>query len=107
MRSRSDRRGYALLLVIIFVVLFLAMLGVVWRQTASVLRVETLRAIQARRDQGCLLAAVQGIHYLEQNTTPTSPQTFTVNGRFFTVTFLQDPVDATKWTVRAVPAATP
>jgi hypothetical protein len=106
-RRRPDRRGYALVLVCIFVILFLAMLGVAWRQTASVLRIESLRAVQTRRDQGCLLAAVQGIHYLEQNISPSSPQTYTIGGRSFTVTLTQDTVDTAQWTVRAVPTATP
>jgi hypothetical protein len=101
----SKRRGYALTLVIIFLVLFLAMLGMAYRQTAAVLRVETVRSVQTRRDQGCLLAAVQCIHYLETATSPTSPQVFTVNGfpNTFTVTFSQDLVDHTVWTITAVP----
>jgi hypothetical protein len=103
--KRPARRGYALLLVIVFLVLFLAMLGTAWRQVASVLRVETVRAVQTRRDQGCLLAAVKGIHYLEETATPSSPQVFVVDGFStpFTVTFTQDSVDPTLWTVKAVP----
>lgn len=98
------RRGYALMLTCIFVILFLAMLGVVWRQTASILRIESLRAVQTRRDQGCLLAAVQGIHYLEQTSSPAPAQSYTIDGRTYTVTFVQDTADTTQWTVRAVPA---
>jgi hypothetical protein len=97
------RRAYALMLVLVFVVLFLAMLGVAWRQMASVLRIEAVRSNQIRRDQGCLLAAIQGIHYLEQNASPESPQVFTVGGRSFTVTFEQDLENTDTWTVNAVP----
>jgi len=108
-RKPSARRGYALILVIVFLVIFLAMLGTAWRQVASVLRVETIRAVQTRRDQGCLLAAVRGIHYLEETTTPSSPQEFIIDGfsNTFTVTFVQDPADTTIWTVKAVPTPTP
>ena len=90
-RKRSARRGYALLMVIVFLVLFLAMLGTAWRQVASVLRVETVRAVQTRRDQGCLLAAIQGIHELEASGTPSSnPWYPVVDGKSYTVTFTQD-----------------
>ena len=108
-RKPSARRGYALVLVIVFLVIFLAMLGTAWRHVASVLRVETVRAVQTRRDQGCLLAAVKGMHILETTATPTSPTTVSgliVDGftdYTFTVTFVQDAGDSTKWTVKAVP----
>jgi hypothetical protein len=107
--SRSPRRGYALLLVIVFLVLFLAMLGTAWRQVASVLRVESVRYTQTRRDQGCLLAAVQGIHYLEETATPDASRVFTIPGftNTFTVTFTQDPVHTTEWTIKAKPTTLP
>ena len=106
-RKPSARRGYARMLVIVFLVIFLAMLGTAWRQVASVLRVETVRAVQTRRDQGCLQAAVKGMHYLEQTATPSSPQEFIIDGfsNTFTVTFVQDAHDPTIWTVTAVPTS--
>jgi hypothetical protein len=84
------RRAYALMLVLIFVALFLAMLGVAWRQMASVLRIEKVRTNQIQRDQGCLLAAVQGIHYLEANSPTDSPIT-----KYFTYT--KDANDVKIW----------
>jgi hypothetical protein len=91
-------------LVIVFLVLFLAMLGTAWRQVASVLRVETVRAVQTHRDQGCLLAAIWGLHELEAAGTATSPSyPPPIDGKYYTVTFTQDPVDSTQWTVNAVP----
>jgi len=102
--KRSARRGYALLLVIVFLVLFLAMLGTAWRQVASVLRVETARKVQTQRDQGCLLAAIWGMHELEAAGTATSPSySLPIDGKSYTVTFTQDPVDLTIWTVKATP----
>jgi hypothetical protein len=106
MKRRPSRRGgYALMLVIVFLVIFLALLGTAWRHVASVLRVETVRAIQTRRDQGCLLAVIKGMHYLEDTATPSSPQEFAIDGfsNTFTVTFEQDSGDPTIWTIKAVP----
>ncbi len=104
-RKRSNRRGYAMMLVLAFLVLFLAMLGAAWRQAGSIVRIETLRSVQARRDGGAMLAAVKGIHYLEDTPSPSSPQVFIVDGfsNTFTVTFTQDPDDPTLWTVKAAP----
>jgi hypothetical protein len=104
---RPARHGYALMLVMIFVVIFLAMLGVTWRQVASVLRIETVRQSQVRRDQGCLTAAVQGIHLLESAPITSSPYVWntTVDGKPYTVTFTENPGDSTLWTVEAVPTS--
>jgi hypothetical protein len=108
-REPSARRGYALMLVIVFLVLFLAMLGIAWRQVASVLRVETVRAVQTRRDQGCLLAAIQVMHLLEENPALTSPQESIVVPGFedslFTVTFEKDTSTPPIWTIMAKPTA--
>jgi hypothetical protein len=105
--KRPARRGYALMLVMIFVILFLATLGVAWRQVKSVLRIETVRATQMRRDQGCLPAVVRAIHFLETTMPGSSPYVWntTVDGRAFTVTLTQqDPTDLTIWTIEAVPS---
>jgi hypothetical protein len=106
-KRRPARRGYALMLVMLFVVLFLVMLGVTWRQVASVLRIETVRQSQVRRDRGCLLAVVQGIHFMETTPPAASPYVWgtTIDGKSFTVTFTQDPGDSTLWTVEAVPSS--
>jgi hypothetical protein len=112
---RSNRRGYALMLVIVFVALFLTMLGLAWRQTSSLLRVETIRAIQSRRDRGCLLAAVRGIHYLEkcqaEAAVPEAAQAYYIDGfpNTFTVTFTLEAASggSKTWSVTAKPTATP
>jgi hypothetical protein len=106
-RRRQARHGYALMLVMVFVVLFLAMLGVAWRQVASVLRVETVRQTQARRDRGCLQAVVNGIQHLDATPTIASGEVWstTIDGRSFNVTFTQpEPTDTTIWSVDAVPS---
>jgi hypothetical protein len=112
--SRQKRRGYALMLVIVFVALFLTMLGLTWRQTSSLLRVETVRAMQIRRDRGCLLAAIRGVHYLEKckasTTTPDASQMYYIDGfpQTFTVTFTVESTGGgtTTWSVKAVPTST-
>ena len=46
------RRGYAMALVLMFIVLFLAMLGVVCRELAGALRIESLHSLEVQRDKG-------------------------------------------------------
>jgi hypothetical protein len=64
-RGSSQRRGYALVLVCFFVVLFLSLLGVAWRQTASALRIASLQAIQTQRDTGSVRALSLAMQMLE------------------------------------------
>lgn len=110
--SRPNRRGYALMLVVIFVALFLTMLGLSWRHTASLLRVETVRAVQMRRDRGCLQAAIQGIHYLEKckvsGDTPSTQQ-FLIDGfsKTFDVSFSNEGVSGGSTTWKIIAAPTP
>jgi hypothetical protein len=74
-RGTTPRRGYALVLVCFFVVLFLALLGVAWRQMASVLRMASLQPIQTignntsifqtQRDPGSVPALALAVQMLE------------------------------------------
>jgi hypothetical protein len=64
-RGYSQRRGYALVLVCFFVVLFLSLLGVAWRQMASALRIASLQSIQTQRDTGSIRALALGMQMLE------------------------------------------
>lgn len=74
----SPRHGYALMQVLVFGVLFLVLLGVAYRQTASVLRVETVRVQQAQRDQGSVAAVALGLDLLETGLPPSDPYSCTV-----------------------------
>ncbi len=102
-RKRSTRRGFALLLVMIFVVLFLAVLGVAWRRMASALRIASVRTVQTQRDQGSTVAMALAMHLLETGVPPGSPYACgvtipTSTGlRCYTVTFTA--VGETGWTV--------
>ena len=64
-RHLPKRRGYALVLVFVFIVLFLAILGVAWRQMASALRIASLQTIQVQRDDGSIHALALALHLLE------------------------------------------
>ena len=108
MRSRpSPRRGYALVQVVVFVVVFLMMLGIAYRQIASVLRVETVRVQQSQRDQGSVVAVACGLTLLETGLPPSDPYTClvsvnTVVGlRSSLVTFTS--TGSGTWSVRAAP----
>ncbi|MEN6405216.1 MAG: hypothetical protein ABFC77_01970 [Thermoguttaceae bacterium] len=60
-----NRRGYALMLTMIFVVFFGAVLGIAWRQIASALRVEQFGEMRRQCDRGTLQAAAAAMKVLE------------------------------------------
>ncbi len=61
----SRRRGYALMLVMVFMVLFGAMLGVAWRRVASALRVEHVLAVRTIADLGSIQALDLALRVIE------------------------------------------
>ena len=63
--SASSRRGTALLLVMLFVVLFSAMLGVAWRRVASAISTEHLSNVRQRCDNGSIQVLAQAMKVLE------------------------------------------
>lgn len=64
-RRRSNRRGYALMLVIVFVVLFTAVLGVAWRRVASALRIEHVCEVRKQCDAGSIQVLAHAMRVLE------------------------------------------
>ena len=64
MRPTSARSGYAMMLVLVFIVLFLALLGVAYRQTAAALRIESVRSLQIQRDEGSIHALARALALL-------------------------------------------
>ena len=64
-RRQPNRRGYALMLVIVFVVLFSAILGVAWRRVASALRVEHLSEVRKQCDSGSVQVLASAMKLLE------------------------------------------
>jgi Tfp pilus assembly protein PilX len=72
----SDRRrGYALPVVLIFLILLFALWSTVYRTTSSLLRIEANRASQQSRDQGAMNALAQAIQLLQYSapSDPTNP----------------------------------
>jgi hypothetical protein len=61
----SNRQGYALVLVLIFVVLFTAILGVAWRRVASALRIEHISEVRKQCDKGSIQVLAQAMKVLE------------------------------------------
>jgi hypothetical protein len=117
MRQRSDRRGYALLLVIVFVVLFSAILGVAWRRVASAFRIENAGTVRRLADTRGLQGLADAMNLLESrlewdqaNSTfaladapDGSPFAYTIGrgDKYCDVNITRDPAIAvgTKWNV--------
>jgi hypothetical protein len=103
------RRGYALVLVLVFMVLLVSLTSMAYRQVASALRIESVRALQTIRDEGSLQAAAQALALLQTGLPPSSPYLCgatieTPTGqRVYEVTFTSP--DNINWTIHAVLAA--
>lgn len=88
----ARRRGYALLLVLLFNVLFLMLLGVAFRQMASALRVATINKEQVQRDGGVTCALARAMRMLETGRPPLGSDSYyqcytTVGSDFYLLTF--------------------
>ena len=68
----DPRRGYAMTIVLVFLILMFALWGAVYRTTSSLLRIETNRVSQQTRDQGAINALAQAVQLLEYGK-PSSP----------------------------------
>lgn len=107
MRTKSARSGFAMMLVLVFIVLFLTMLGVACRRTAAALRIESVRALQVQRDEGSLHALARGLALLETGLPPSDPYACGVvidtseGARSFTVTFTSE--GGNNWSVTSSP----
>jgi Tfp pilus assembly protein PilX len=64
-RVTEARRGYALTVALIFLILLCALWSTVFRTTSSVIRIETNRLLQQSRDQGALNALARAIQLLQ------------------------------------------
>jgi len=107
MKSVPTRNGYALAIVLIFMILLLSLSSVAFRHIAAALRVESVHAEQVIRDQGSLNAVAQGLALLQTGPPPTNPfvggvTIDTSSGqRDYTVTMSS--VDEGTWTINAIP----
>ena len=67
---RWDRRGYALVLVAAFSLLFVTFMGVAWRQLASTIGTFSARSDQMQQDQGTVMALADAMRALEVGPPP-------------------------------------
>lgn len=72
-RRIPHRRGYALIMVAIFCVLFVTIMGVAWRHLASTIRTFHARSNQIYQDQGAIMALAEAMRALEVGPPPFTP----------------------------------
>jgi hypothetical protein len=108
MRPRPQRRGYAMVVVVMFVILFLGLWSLAARQVSSLLRVEQARAHRVARDVTNLparRALAQALAALQVGYPPRNPYNcqVSIDGNPFTLTFTIDPSsnDPHAWEVKA------
>ncbi len=105
--KRSRLSGYALVLVMVFMVLMLSLASVAYRQLAGMMCVEAVRSTHVVRDQGSLEALAMGLALLQTGNPPTNPYVCgvtldTLTGpKAFTVTMSSATVG--QWTVSSAP----
>jgi hypothetical protein len=111
MKTRPPRRGYAMVLVLVFIALMLTFYSVAYRHVAAALRAETVRTLQRQRDEGSIAAVARGLTLLETGLPPSNPYTCAtmvgtpLQERSFTVTFTSETEGV--WLVHAAPTEWP
>jgi len=109
MKHQQNRAGYAMLLVLAFIVFFFSLLAIGSSQLSSFLRSQTVQKERTRCDEGSTTAVARGLALLETGYPATSPYVCgvtltTSDGDLqFTVTFTY--LGSNKWTVNARPTA--
>jgi len=107
MKRTARRGGYAIVLVLVFMVLLLTLSSVAYRHVAAALRVESVRSAQVLRDEGTIHALALGLALLETGLPPTDPYVCGVTietscgPRSYTVTMTSE--DVGQWTVQSIP----
>ena len=107
MRAKTDRSGYAMMLVLVFIVLFLSFWSIAYRQTAAALRIECTQVLQRQRDEGSIHALARALALLETGLPPTDPYVCGVTidtstgERSYAVTFSSE--GENHWSVQAAP----
>lgn len=103
-----------MLLVMVFVVLYTAILGVAWRRVASALRVECLSEVRRQEDRGSIQVLAQAMKVLETrlcwdaannaaelagSTDSTIVYSKTLDAKYYTIAFTRMNEIGTKWSV--------
>ena len=109
-RRRHQRRGYAMVMVVLFVTLMLGLWGLASREIGAMLRIEQARAARVKRDMDTLpakMALARAMAALEVGFPPSSPMTrgLKVGNSFFSLTFVRDPHQPDEWIIQVAPAA--
>jgi type II secretory pathway component PulJ len=123
-RHPSQRRGYALLLVMACVILFTAVLGVAWRRVASALRIEHVCEIRRQCDEGSIQVLAKAVQVLETRLRRNSTTSARIDGvdslaityryqsdslpnpsQWYTITFTRTNSDGTQWAVSVATSA--
>ncbi len=111
MRTGTPRRGYAMVMALVFIALLLSIYSVAYRQVGAALRIETARTLLRQRDEGSVQALARGLALLETGLPPQNPYACAVTidtstgERSFTVTFSSEA--ANNWSVHAAPTQPP
>jgi hypothetical protein len=108
MKTSTGRRGYALVMVLLFLTLFMGLWGIAGRQIGTMLRIEQARVRQANSDAVALpamSALAQGLAALEVGYPPSSPYVVVVGNTGFTLAYTlvgsSDPTST--WSVQVAP----
>jgi hypothetical protein len=107
MKKTAPRDGYALALVLVFMVLLLSLSSLAYRQVAVALRVESVRSVQVVRDEGSLHALARALALLQTGLPPSNPYVCGVTidtssgPRAFTITMSSE--DDTNWSINSTP----
>ncbi|MBN1590908.1 MAG: hypothetical protein JW888_15450 [Pirellulales bacterium] len=113
MIDQSARRGYAMLLVVVFIALVNLFLVLSYKQLATAIRIETLRRTTEQHDQ-TIEALAAGVALLETGTPTESPSTYAfpaapaVSTTDITFEYQEDHAEGGEiWLVTATPSAVP
>ncbi len=108
MRKRASTGGYALVLVLVFMVLLLSLSGLAFRHIGAALRIESIRAAQDIRDEGSVQALALAMALLGTGPPPSDPYECGVTietaagPRTFAITMLSE--GESQWAVQSAPA---
>jgi hypothetical protein len=78
MKRSNDRAGFAMLLVLAFLVLFFSLMTMGYSQLSSLLRTEKYRVQKTEFDQGVATALAGALHLLETGYPTSTPYVYGV-----------------------------
>ena len=109
MKPSPQRRGYALVMVLLFITLFLGLWSMAVKQIGTMLRIEQARAARLKRDTEALpaiTALAQALAALEVGYPPSTPYAAVVGSSGFTAVYtMTESSDSStsSWSVQVVP----